>query len=81
MSPSRGIRPVYHPDTLRIMTDAFDHACDFLPPQFRNSHHMRKRLALHIIHDLDEGESDSSRLADSAVLSVLGYVNRRDMGR
>jgi hypothetical protein len=75
-----GIRPVYDPDTLRIMTDAFDHACNFLPAQFRNNDSIRRKLALHIIRDLNDGESDSTRLADSAVLSVLGYVNRRDMG-
>jgi len=77
---SSGIRPVYDPGTLRIMTDAFDNACNFLPVQFRNSNCMRRKLALHIIRDLNEGESDSTRLADSAVLSVLGYVNRRDTG-
>jgi hypothetical protein len=80
MSPSTGIRPVYDPDTLRVMTDAFDHACDFLPVQFRNSDCMRRKLALHIIRDLNDGEHDSTRLADSAVISVLGHVNRRDVG-
>jgi hypothetical protein len=68
------------PTPLRIMTDAFDHACNFLPAQFRNNDRIRRKLALHIIRDLNDGESDSTRPADSAVLSVLGYVNRRDMG-
>ena len=80
MSGSSGIRPVYDPATLRIMIDAFDHACNFLPTQFRNSDSVRRKLALHIIRDLNDGESDSTRLADTAVLSVLGYVNRRGMG-
>ncbi len=80
MSPSSGIRPVYDPATLRIMSDAFDHACNFLPPQFRNSDSVRRKLALHIIRDLNDGESDSTRLADTAVLSVLGHVNGRGMG-
>jgi hypothetical protein len=77
MTLSSGIRPVYDPDTLRIMTDAFDHACNFLPVQFRNNDRIRRKLALHIICDLNDGDSDSTRLADSAVLSVLGHVNRR----
>jgi hypothetical protein len=80
MSPSSGTRPVYDPATLRIMIDAFDHACNFLPAQFRNSDSVRRKLALHIIRDLNDGESDSTRLADTAVLSVLGYVNRRGEG-
>jgi hypothetical protein len=80
MSPSSGIRPVYDPATLRIMIDAFDHACNFLPTQFRDSDSVRRKLALHIIRDLNDGESDSTRLADTAVLSVLGHVSRRGMG-
>jgi hypothetical protein len=71
MTPSSGTRPVYDPDTLRIMTDAFDRACDFLPVQFRNSERMRRRLALHIIRHVDDGESDPTRLADSAILLAL----------
>ena len=70
MTPSSAIRRVYDPDTLRIMTNAFDRACDFLPAQFRNSDSVRRRLALHIIHHLNDGESDPTRLADSAILAV-----------
>ena len=77
MTLSSGIRPVYDPDTLRIMTNAFDHACNCLPAPFRNSDPMRRKLASHIIRDLNDGESHSTRLADAAVLSVLRYVNRR----
>jgi len=32
---------------------------------------MRRKLALHIIRHLDDGESDPTRLADSAILSLL----------
>jgi len=71
MTPSSGTRPVYDPDTLRIMTDAFDRACDFLPVQFKNSDRMRRKLALHIIRHVDDGESDPTRLADSAILLAL----------
>jgi hypothetical protein len=53
------------------MTNAFDRACDFLPVQFRNNDRMRRKLALHIIRDLNDGESDPTCLADSAILSVL----------
>ena len=71
MTPSSGIRQVYDPDRLRIMSSALDHACDFLPAQFRDSDHMRRKLALHIIRQVDEGEIDQTRLAYSAILSVL----------
>ena len=32
---------------------------------------MRRKLASHIIHHLDDGESDPTRLAGSAIISVL----------
>jgi hypothetical protein len=70
MIPSNGIKPVYDPDTLRIMADAFDRACRFLPVQFKNNERLRRKLALHIIRHLNEGESDPTRLADSAILFV-----------
>jgi hypothetical protein len=71
MTPSSGIRRVYDPDSLRIMANAFDRACDFLPVKFRDSDRMRRKLALHIIREVNDGESDPTRLADSAILSVL----------
>jgi hypothetical protein len=71
MIPSIGIRCVYDPETLIIMGSAFDRACDFLPVQFRDSDHMRKKLALHIIRHINDGESDPMCLADSAILSLL----------
>jgi hypothetical protein len=71
MIPSNGIKRAYDPDCLRIMTNAFDRACDSLPMQFRDSDRMRRKLAMHIIHQVNDGESDPTRLADSAILSVL----------
>ena len=68
---SSGIRSVYDPETLTIMSNAFDRACDILPVQFRDSDHMRRKLASRIIRHLDDGESDPTRLADSAIISVL----------
>ena len=73
MTPSSGIRCVYDPETLTIMTHAFDRACNFLPAKFRDSDNMRRRLAFHIIRHVNDGESDPTRLADSAVSSILWY--------
>jgi len=71
MIPSNGIRHAYDPDSLRIMTNAFDRACDFLPAQFRDDGRMRRKLAMHIIRQVNDGEIDPTRLADSAIISVL----------
>ena len=67
MTPSSGIRHVYDPDSLRIMSSALDHACDLLPAQFRDSDHMRRKLAMHIIRQVNEGEIDQTRLTYSAI--------------
>ena len=71
MIPLIGSRCVYNPEVLIIMTNAFDRACDFLAAEFRDSDRMRRKLALHIIRQADDGESDPARLADSALLSSL----------
>ena len=61
MVPLIGSRCVYDPEVLIVMTNAFDRACDFLPAEFRDSDHMRRKLALHIIRQVDDGESDTAR--------------------
>lgn len=60
----------YEPDSLRVMTDALDSACRMLPPTVRESESLRRRLALHIMHEVDAGERDTARLATTAVLSA-----------
>src|SRR5215472_6188872 len=86
MVPLIGSRCVYDPEVLIVMTNAFDRACDFLPAEFRDSDRMRRKLALHIIRQVDDGEriirqvddgeSDSARLADSAILSLRRWPIR-----
>jgi hypothetical protein len=71
MVPSSGIGWAYDPEILTIMGNAFDHACDCLPVQFRDSDSLRRKLALHIIREINDGESDPTRLAHSAVFSLL----------
>ena len=71
MTPSNGVRRVYDPDTLQLMTSAFERACGFLPVAFRDNDRVRTRLASHIIRHINDGENDPVRLADSAVLSVI----------
>jgi hypothetical protein len=71
MTPPSGVRRVYDPDTLQLMTSAFERACCFLPVQFRDNDRVRTRVASHIIRRINDGENDPVRLADSAVLSVI----------
>ena len=71
MVPSSGIGWAYDPEALTIMGNAFDHACDCLPVQFRDSDSLRRKLALHIIREMNDGESDPMRLAHSAVFSII----------
>jgi hypothetical protein len=58
--------------TLTIVTRAFHRAC-ILPAQFRDGDYMRRRLAVHIITHVNDGESDPARVADSAVSSIPWY--------
>ena len=71
MVPLSSVRTVYDPEMLIIMSNAFDSACDFLPNQFKDSDHIRRRLALHIIRNVNDGETNSRRLSDSAIMSLL----------
>lgn len=52
------------------MTDAMDFACRMLPDGAGESESLRRRLATHILHDIDAGERDPLRLATSAVFSI-----------
>ena len=56
---------------MTIMGNAFDHACDCLPVQFRDSDSLRRKIDLHIIREINDGESDSTRLARSVAFSIL----------
>jgi hypothetical protein len=78
MIPSSGSRGLYNPETLTMMTHAFDRACDFFPVQL-SSDYMRRKLALHIIRQVDDGESDPTRLVKSA-LSLLWKSARHECG-
>jgi hypothetical protein len=75
MDSSGRIKPVYDPDTLGVMAEAFDRACRFLPNHFRHNDRMRRRLASQIIRHINEGETDPTRLADSAILSIRQYFS------
>jgi hypothetical protein len=66
----RPFRRFYEPDSVRVMTDALDIASRMLPVSARTNESLRRRLALHIMRELDAGERDPDRLATTAVLSM-----------
>src|SRR5262245_38476104 len=71
MSLSHNFERVYGPDTLKIITAAFDDAHECLPAEFQKSDHARRKLALLILRHVQHGEYDQSRLAETAVLDFL----------
>jgi len=71
MLSSHNIERVYGPDTLKIMTAAFDNAHDCLPAKFRENDHARRKLALLIIRHMERGERNPVSLANVAMLDFL----------
>src|SRR5512143_1233345 len=71
MALSHNFERVYGPDTLKIITAAFDNAHECLPAKFKKSEHARRKLALLILRHMEHGERDPSRLAETAVLDFL----------
>jgi hypothetical protein len=59
----------YGPETVAVMTAAFDRVCRSVPPSARMS---QERLALIILRHVDEGERDVPRLADVALREWTG---------
>ena len=52
---------VYGPDTLKIITAAFDNAHECLPATYQKNDRARRRLALIILRHIDRGEHDLVR--------------------
>ena len=71
MALSHNFERFYGPDTLKIITNAFDNAHQCLPAEFKKNEHARRKLALLILRHMERGEHDPSRLAETAVLDFL----------
>jgi len=56
----------YTPETVALMTAAFERACQSASPQIDGNDEVRERLALIILQHVDQGERDPVRLADVA---------------
>jgi hypothetical protein len=62
----------YPPETVAVMTAAFDTVCQSLSTQISGNKAVRESLALIILRHIDLGERDSARLADSALRELAG---------
>ena len=62
MLSSHNIERVYGPDTLKIMTVAFDNAHRYLPAKFKENDNARRKLALLIIRHMERGERNPMSL-------------------
>ena len=67
----------YDPDTLRMMTAAFDRAFRFLPADLKTSEEARRKLALLIRHHVDQGEHDPQRISDAVWHEFLRWSAAR----
>jgi len=50
---SHNFERVYDPETLKVITAAFDDAHECLPAEFRKSEHARRKLALLILRHIE----------------------------
>ena len=71
MPSAHDIERAYGPDTLKIMTKAFDDALKRLPKKFRESDRARRKLALLVLRHIGRGERDPVCLADLTALDFL----------
>jgi len=67
---SDNIKRVYQPEDLQEMAAAFDRAHERLPKALQMNEIVARRLAISIIHAVDQGDRDPDFLADSALLNI-----------
>ena len=62
----------YPPETVAVMTVAYEKVCQFLSPSISSDDDVRRRLALIILRHVDLGERDPARLSDAALIELTG---------
>ena len=62
----------YCPETISVMTAAFDRVCQSVTEQMNGDDVIKKTLALIIIRQVDRGERDPARLAEKAFREWTG---------
>ena len=54
----------YSPETIAVMTAAYERVCDSLAARMNSNDDVKEKLALIILRHVDRGERDPARLAD-----------------
>jgi len=62
----------YHPETISVMTAAFDKICQSVSEQMNGNDDVKKTLALIILRHVDGGERDPGQLAETAFREWTG---------
>ena len=62
----------YEPETIAVMSAAFDRACESVPARINGNDDVRRTLALIVLRHVDQGERDPGRLADIAFRELAG---------
>ena len=72
MSPPVRTNCIYSPETVALVTAAFDSVCSSVAHRINGNEDMRQTLALIILRHIDRGERDPQRLADVALREWMG---------
>ena len=62
----------YSPETISVMTAAFDRVCQSVSKRMNGSDDVKKTLALIILRHVDRGECNAERLAEIAFREWAG---------
>ena len=62
----------YSPETIAVMTAAFDRVCQSLSRRMNDNDDVRRAVALVILRHADQGECDPVRLSDVAFRELAG---------
>ena len=62
----------YDPETVAVMTAAFDSVCQSVSTWMNGNEDVKRTLALIILRHVDRGERDPKRLADIALREWTG---------
>ena len=62
----------YSPETISVMTAAFDRVCQSVSKRMNGNDDVKKTLALIILRHVDRGERDAERLAEIAFREWTG---------
>ena len=63
----------YSPETIAVMTAAFDRICQSLSRRMNDNDDVCRAVALVILRHVDQGESDPLRLSDVAFRELAGF--------